>query len=299
MRAFSPSRALGYALVAGAACAWGTWPLFLRAAEAIAPLPAALESTLVMGVSFLVSGPLSLRDRVRARATFTQWLGIGWLGIADALNVILFFAAYKRTSVAIAVLTHYLTPILVALSAPLVLKERIRMRTAVAVAMSFGGLALLLRPWDVERHAGDWAGAALGAGSAFFYASNVLVTKRLAGTFSGSELTFFHGIVAVPFLAALVPQGAWASANPQAMRVIGGGAVLAGALAGLCFVWGLRRIEASHASTLTLLEPLVAVIAAAAMLHEPLGLGAFAGAALILAGAAIVVVGPKAPSPCR
>ena len=36
----------------------------------------------------------------------------------DALNVLTFFAALSHTTVAIAVLTHYLAPILIALAAP-------------------------------------------------------------------------------------------------------------------------------------------------------------------------------------
>ena len=62
-----------------------------------------------------------------------------------------------------------------------------------------------------------------------------------------------------------------------------------GALAGLAFVWGLRRMPAAHASTLTLLEPLVAVVLGAVVFGEALGLRALAGGALILAGALTVM----------
>jgi len=123
------SLAVGYALVAIAASGWGTWPLILRHAEAIAPVDAALESTLVMTILTLVAAPLCLRDRVARRASAREWAGIAWLGVSDALNVLLFFRAYQATSVAIAVLTHYLAPIFVAVAAPYVLRERPGMRT--------------------------------------------------------------------------------------------------------------------------------------------------------------------------
>ena len=118
------SLCVGYTLVALAACSWGTWPLILRAAERIAPMSAAFESSILMFVVACVSGPLVFRDRVRRKATFPEWLGVAWLGVADALNDYFFFAAYQKTSVAIAVLSHYLAPLFVALSAPLVLGER-------------------------------------------------------------------------------------------------------------------------------------------------------------------------------
>ncbi len=285
------SRFIGYALVAAAASSWGTWPLILRHAESVGRLDPALEAVILMAVLTLVAAPFSVVDRVRVRADARAWRLLAWLGVGDAMNVILFFAAYQKTSVAVAVLTHYLTPIFVAVAAPFVLKERTSARTWGAAAVSFAGLVLLLSPWSAPSGT-SWLGAACGAGSAVFYASNVLVNKRLAGTFSASELMFYHGLVATPLLALFVPPGAWAAA-PGAMAIVALGSVGPGALAGLVFTWGLRRIQASHASTLTLLEPLVAMMIAAIVYDERLGSGGFVGAALILVGALAVVTGSK------
>lgn len=256
-------------------------------------MPAALQSAIVMAVLTFVSLPFMLRDRVAAKATPRAWALVGWLGVSDALNVGLFFAAYSRTSVAIAVLTHYLTPIFVALAAPLLLREPTRPRTYAAVAISFAGLVLLLQPWRIGAGLGpgDLVGAACGAGSAVFYASNVVVNKRLAPWFSASELMFFHGLVATPLLLLAVSRTDWVGLDPSAVGVVVGGAVGPGAVAGLLFVWGLRRVPASHASVLTLLEPFVAVLLAAAFLAERLGGVQVAGGVLILAGALIVVFG--------
>jgi drug/metabolite transporter (DMT)-like permease len=252
-------------------------------------MPAALQSAIVMIVMTLVSLPVMLKDRVRARAKLVHWLGVGWLGVADALNIALFFAAYQRTSVAIAVLTHYLTPVFVALVAPFVLRERLQLRTVAAVVLSFAGLLLLLAPWRSGLSAGDFVGAALGAGSAVFYASNVLVNKRLTHVFSGSELTFYHGFVAIPLLLAMVPAGAFAATSSGALVVVTLGALGPGAIGALTFVWGLRRIAASHASILTLLEPFVAVVLAALVMGQRVSALQITGGTFILIGAAIVV----------
>jgi drug/metabolite transporter (DMT)-like permease len=280
-------RAIGFVLVAIAASLWGTWPVILRNA----PMPAALQSAVLMAVLTLASFPVMLRDRLRMKPTLSQWLGVAWLGIGDALNVVLFFAAYQRTTVAIAVLTHYLTPIFVAVAAPFVLGEKARARTFGAVAVAFFGLVLLLEPWRVGLGRSDVIGAALGAGSAVFYASNVLVNKRLVKAFSGSEMMFFHGLVATPLLFALVPTPEYALVSKHAFAIVMLGALGPGALGGLLFVWGLRRIAASHASVLTLLEPFVAVVLAAAVMGERVGIVSFFGGALILAGAVLVVTG--------
>jgi drug/metabolite transporter (DMT)-like permease len=276
---------VGYVLVAGAAIGWGMWPLILRHAV----MPAALQSAILLIVMTLGSVPVMIKDRVRAKARPVHWLGVAWLGVADALNVALFFAAYQRTTVAIAVLTHYLTPVLVALAAPRLLGERPQARTFGAVAISFAGLALLLQPWSKQLSSSDLVGAALGAGSAVFYASNVFVNKRLAHVFSASELMFFHGLVAVPFLWAMVPSGALGAATASSVMTVVLGSLGPGVLCGLMFVWGLRRIAASHASILTLLEPFVAVLVAVLFLGQELGPGRMFGGLLILTGAVVVL----------
>lgn len=291
-------RALPYVVVALAACCWGTWALVLRRAEAIAPMSTALESCIVMGVLTGVAGLTSLRDRVPTRST---WRARGWvafLGVADAFNVLLLFAAYK-IAIAVSVLAHYLAPIFVAIAAPLVLRERLTWRTAAAIGVSFVGLAIMLAPVSTAGGApvaaAVWSSAALGAGSAVFYASNVIVTKFVTVEFSTSETMFWHGLVATPLLAAFVSRGAWAALDVHAVTFLAIASIGPGALAGLGFVWALRRMPAAHASTLTLLEPFVAVILGALVFGETLDARAVLGGALILGGVVTVMRPERVP----
>lgn len=281
--------AIGYALVAGAACTWGLWPLVLKYAEWIGTISADMESFLALAVLTIGSAPFVLRDRVPVRATARGWAGIAWMGVSDALNVVLFFRAYQMTSVAIAVLTHYLAPIFIALLAPVILREERDRRTFVCVVVSLVGLVLLLEPWRGAHRSTDLLGALAGAGSAVFYASNVLVNKRLMHEFSGSEMSFYHGLVASPLVLLLVPWSAWSTVDLHAVAVVVSGAVVCSVGASLAFVWGLRRIRASHASTLTLLEPLVAVVVGALAFGQRLSFIAIVGGGLIACGAAAIV----------
>ncbi len=285
-------RVLPYAAVACAAASWGTWSIFLRHAEAMGPMPAALESAVAMGVQTLVSGVTSLRDRVAVPAPWRARAWVAFMGVADAMNVMLFFAAYKLT-IGVAILAHYLTPVFVALAAPLLLRERLGRGAIAAVAMSFAGLAVVLAP-SVEGASAPVAmrSAALAAGSAVFYATNTLVTKFVASHYSSSETIFLHGLVATPLLAALVPAAAWSATSGHAIAYLAVASLGPGAAAGLAFVWGLRRLPAAHASTLTLLEPLVAVMVGVGVFGEPLRWHTIAGALLVLAGAARVMTRP-------
>jgi drug/metabolite transporter (DMT)-like permease len=270
---------------------WGTWGLVVRRVDAIRPVPPALQSAVLFGIIAIVSWFTSWRDRVRKPASWRARAWVAWFGVSDALNVSLFFAAYKIT-IAPAVLAHYLTPILVAVAAPLLLRERMTARTGLAIGASFSGLAVMLAPTGHGDSTALWTSAALGAGSAVFYASNVLVNKVVADSFSTSEATFYHALVAIPLLCAAVPQGAWAASDARALGLFALASIGPGALAGLAFVWGLRRMPAAHASTLTLLEPLVAITLGTWVMGERLGVRGVMGAALILAGAAVVATTP-------
>jgi drug/metabolite transporter (DMT)-like permease len=253
---------------------------------------AALESTVVMATMTLVSALTMLLDRTTQPATWKARGWVAWLGVSDAMNVLLYFAAV-RLVITVAVLVHYLTPVLVAIVAPFVLREKLTRRTAMAVITSVGGLAVMLAPASgpADRAAAWWA-AAFAAGSAVFYASNVIVNKLIASAFSPSEAMFWHGVVATPLLASMVPREAWATLDARAVAFLALVAVGPGAFAGLAYVWGLRRMPAAHASTLTLVEPVVAVSIGAAMYGEPFGPRTLIGGVLILGASFAVMRAP-------
>lgn len=280
-------RGRGYALVAGAAASWGTWSLFFRRAERAQPISAALEATIILAVTALAMLPGALRDRPAAKRPARAWALLAALGVTDALNTLLFFAAMQRTSIAIAVLSHYLAPVLVAALAPLVLREPARRATFGFLAVAIAGLALLLEPWRAST-AGALAGAGLGLASAVFYAGNILLQKRLVAAFSAREVLSYHAVLSAALLALFVPRGGFALGATAATLLVAGGLSL-GAVSCFAFLRGLAEIPASHASVLTLLEPLVAVIVAVLAWGEVPGPAALAGAALILAAAYGVV----------
>jgi len=290
------SRAFPYAVVSLAACTWGTWALVLRSVEARWSMSPATEATMTMAVITIVSGLAMVGDRTHQHAPWSARAWVVCSGFADALNVLLFFEAYRRT-IAVSVLTHYLMPVFVAAAAPFVLREKLTARAALAIALSLAGLGAMVGP-SITAASGHLVlvSALLGAGSAVFYATNVIANKFVAGSFSTNETLFWHGLVATPYLAAFVPPGAWASLAPRGVVVFGALAVFPGALAGMAFLWGLRRVPAAHASTLALLEPLVATLLGTIFLGERAGLGAFVGGPLILSGA-VLVLGQPAVAP--
>ena len=262
------------AAVAGAAASWGLWSLFSRPAE----LPSATATTIVFVVMALTMLPAALRSPPVAWDRRAIALLVG-NSLLDAGNILCFFAAMERTTVAIAVLTHYLAPVIIAVAAPYV--DRRRTPGAIPAALvAIVGLTLVLEPWRSNH--GALVGGALGAASAFGYAGNVFVVRRLSASIGAPRAISYHSIggalITLPF--ALAAGGAPTTGGVAWLAI---GAITIGALSGLAFVWGVRGLASATAAMLTYLEPLVAVVIGALVWHEPMGRFAALGAALVLA----------------
>ena len=266
-------------MVVLAASTWGTWSLFIR--------PTAVDSSLFGAIVFVVMGLVPLPLALRAKGTWDRKT-VGLLlahGAFDALNVLAFFAAISHTKLAIAVLTHYLAPILIALGAPYFDRNGTR-GTAPAALVALAGLVIVLEPWAAPAD-GALVGAALGAASAVCYAGNVFALRPLLARIGPAAALSYHSLIAAAILAPLaLPHVAAISGHD--LRFAVAGAVLPGVVAGFLFNAGLGRIGSARAAILTFAEPLVTVTIGALVWGEDLQPTAAIGGALVL-GAGIHV----------
>jgi drug/metabolite transporter, DME family len=280
----SDSTTAGTFMVLLAAASWGTWSAFLR--------PTNLPATVTGPIVFLVMSVATLPWCFRAAPVQWQRRTVLLLlahGLFDALNVLAYFSAIERTSAAVAVLTHYLAPCIIALLTPLIDKQKSPgARTATVAALI--GLLLVLAPWQSAgpgQPAPLCMGAVFGALSAFCYAGNVFVVRRLATEIGTARAISYHSLIAA---ALLIPFGArqiGMVTTDSLLRLLIA-ALTIGAGSGALFVSGLRRIDSGRAAVLTYAEPLVAVAIGAIWYREPFGALAFAGS-VIIAGAGIYI----------
>ena len=269
-------------LVIIAATSWGCWSLFLRP-SGIPPSLAAPAVLVLMGLTLL---PLRRFDRVTPRWDRETIVLLLAFAAFDALNISTYFAAMDVTTLGVAVLSHYLAPLIVAVAAPMLDGERVRGARWAALVATLG-LALVLEPWR-GAEAGRLPGALLGALSAFGYAGNVFVAARLVPRIGAARAVGYHAFLSAAILLPLVPAAAWATTAPTARGVlllVAGGVTL-GAISGWMFSRGLAVIGPTLASTLAFLEPLGAVVVGWLAWDERLSIVAAAGALLILGSGA-------------
>jgi drug/metabolite transporter (DMT)-like permease len=249
-------------------------------------------------IALLVCGtlttPVALFLGRHRRRPLRAYLLVVALGASNAANCWLYFRALGEGAIAPAVLSHYLAPILVAALAPRLLGEPRHPRTPLALLAALGGTALLLftGPSSAASAAAVRTGLVFGGASAIFYAINVLLSKRLARDFSDLELTAFHTLAAGLLLLPLT-----GASGPYLHPVVG--ALISTLAAGLLYYAGLRRLPAERAGVLSYLEPVMAICVGWLVFSERPGLGALAGAALVLGGGLAVVMQPTDPPPAE
>ncbi len=277
---------LGALMVTGAAASWGTWSLFLRPSG----LPGSFSTPLIFLLMGLFALPIALRSPAAPfgrRAHRLLWAN----ALADALNVLTFFSAMEHTTVAIAVLTHYAAPVLVAVAAPWIDRERNPAALA-AAALALAGLTLVLEPWRGGGALG--LGAALGLISAVCYAANVFIVRRLAAEIGVARAISYHSLLAAVLLAPLVALGPLGAPSLAGLALITTAAFTIGATSGMIYVAGLARIGSARAGVLTFAEPLVAVAVGILVWNEPASPTMLVGGALVIGAGVWVVRGANA-----
>ena len=272
--------------LAALTASWGFIAVLVAAvdlgAEALVFWRLALAAaTLAVGALLVRPRLLSPRGRLPALVLLGAVQGAHWL---------LFFEAVKHGSVALAVLTFYAAPLLLAVVAPLVLPERWNAVVLVAATVGAVGIGLIALGGG-DGSSSPWAVAA-GLGSAVTYAALVVLSKRLLLVATAPVTIAFWDclvgalVVAPALLVAdrIVPAEAseWAA-------VLALGVLLTGAST-LVYATLLRHVTAQAAGVLTFLEPVAGVLLAWALVSERPGTATLAGGALVLAGGLAVVV---------
>ena len=207
------------------------------------------------------------------------------LGPLSLMNTFSFFYAYRNTTIANAILTHYTAPLFVAFLAPLLVRERLTGRILLSVAVATLGLWVLLG-LSPGRFAGmltagdrETLGTLAGLFSGFVYALLVIVSRIFARSAHPLVMTFFQNIVIV-FL--LLPFAGILKVPPPPLWTVAIMGIVHSTIAPVLYFRGLKEVTANRAALLGYLEPVCAIVLGALFLGEGLHYKSALGGALIL-----------------
>lgn len=285
-------RALGILAVIAAAALWGS----TGTVQALLPEG---KQPLVVAALRLGFGAAALIALAALRAESRRALhrlpvgGVVFAGFAIAVYNLLFFWAVIETGVGVGTaIAIGSAPLWVTAYEVLVRRQFPGPLRAFGQALSICGAALLVL--SGAGGSSSLFGLGLAALSGAAYAAYSLATSRISQSAPSATVaaaTFAVAGVAVLPVFLIVPLG-WLAA-PGVWPALAFLGVIATGLAYALYTWGLGRVAASTAVTLALTEPLTAWVLATLVVGEALTLTKLAGAALLIAGLAVVTVCPR------
>lgn len=200
------------------------------------------------------------------------------LGVFSLLNTFTYFYAFKNTTIANAVLTHYTAPVIVAFLAPLLLREIITKRIIVVIIIASTGLWIMLDGFSFNSGSGgQMAGIMAGIFSGLAYAIIIIFLRMYSKNFNPLVLVFFSNITIAVLLAPFIHE---ISLNALWSFLLMG--IVHSTIAPILYFQGLKYVTANRAAVLGYLEPVCAIIFSMIFLQETPGINSIIGGILII-----------------
>ena len=262
---------------------FGTVGIFVRfipmASAGIAFCRGVLGCIFLLALMALTGKKLNLEDMKRN----------GWIlaisGAAIGINWILLFESYRYTTVAIATICYYLAPAFVTLASPLV-GEKLTVKKLVCIGVALVGMVFVSGVLQGNQES-SFLGVVLGVGAAVFYASVILLNKKLSPIGAYDKTLCQLGaasVVVAPYilLTGGIYFGDMAPVSWIMLAVLG---VVHTGFAYALYFGAIRDVNAQTAAILSYLDPVLSILLSALILRERLDIFSLIGAMLILGSA--------------
>jgi probable blue pigment (indigoidine) exporter len=245
----------------------------------------------IVGAAALAAIALARRQRLdvptgmRLRLVLVSWLTIGsWVAFMGL--ALLWLSASEAAVIGISI------PVWVAFLAWPILGERLSAVRAVSLLVALAGIVVLIGGNGLDASVEKLPGLLCALAGAVCVALGTVLTKHFPLKMPPLSLAAWQiaiGCVPIAIVGLIVEQP-----HVSALSVTGWASMVYMTLIQFCLCYvcwfaALERLPAATASIGTLLVPVVGVLAAAAMLHEPLGVREVMALAVTLGGVAVAL----------
>ena len=284
-----PLSPLGLAFLVVASTGWGlNFPIMKFLLTEWPPLSSrglcGVVGAVALGLIALVRGQtLRVPDGMWLRLALVSTLSIGgW--VASMGLALIWLRASEAAVLGITI------PVWVALVAWPVLGERVSLPRALALAVALAGIAALIGGGGIDASLGKLPGILFALAGAICVGLGTVLTKSFKLAMPPLSLAAWQlaiGCVPIAIIGVLIEQPQLAALSQFGWASMIYMTLIQFCLCYVCWFAALERLPAATASIGTLLVPVVGVLAAAAMLREPLSTSDIA--ALVVTFAAVAV----------
>jgi drug/metabolite transporter (DMT)-like permease len=251
-------------------------PLSSRGLSGIAGALALALIAVLQRQSLAVPRRMRLRLVLVSLLTISSW--VAFMGLA-----LVWLDAREAAVLAISV------PVWVALLAWPILGERLSAVRAIALLVALGGIFILIGGNSIDAGIGKLPGLSMALIGAICVGLGTVLTKHFPLEMAPLPLAAWQigiGCVPVAIVGLVAEQPAPAALSPVGWASMLYLTMIQFCLCYVCWFTALELLPAATASIGTLLVPVVGVLSAAAMLHEPFGLREVIALAVALGGVA-------------
>ncbi len=262
---------------------FGTIGVFVR----YIPLPSSILALVrgLIGVLFLLLFMVVTRNKISGKSIRENLFILILSGAAIGINWILLFEAYHYTTVATATLCYYLVPVIVILVSPLILHERLTVKKLLCVVIALMGMVFVSGVLETGISSiMELKGILYGIGAATFYASVILLNKKLRNISAYDRTALQLGVAVVVLLPyTLLTQSIQISmlSFRVIVLVLIVGTIHTG-LAYALYFGSMKDLKAQTVAIFGYIDPVVAILLSAIILQEGLGITGIIGAVMIL-----------------
>lgn len=286
----------GYLLVVAAAVLWGSMGILAKLAYAYGISPSTLIALRLTISSLTVLVPAALLNRNFFRVQRVHVLQFVLFGVfAVALQRIAYFYAVDLTTATMAAILFYTYPIFVTIYGHKSKGERISSLTIVAIPLTFSGVALVVKVYEISWINTNLLGIMAGLASSILFVQYFVQAKEFRKHYTNWTLMIYGDTVGALALTpvTLTSLNEMTSYPFELWLIILAIAWLPSLLAYLLYSYAIKHVEYSKGSILGVLEPLSAAILSAAILGERLAIPQIIGMIMALVGVTLPFYKPK------
>ena len=264
---------------------FGTIGIFVRHI----PLPSSMIALVrgFVGAFFVLLFVYLKKSKLDKAAIKKNFVMLALSGAFIGINWILLFESYHYTTVATATLCYYMQPIFVILASPFLLKEKLTVKKVACVVVALIGMVFVSGVLQTGIPAlSEAKGILYGLGAACFYASVVLMNKKITeiNAYDKTIMQLGMGAIVLSPYVMLTQDfcSAAASMTPSLWALLLFVGLVHTGVAYALYFDSMKELKAQTLAIFSYIDPIVAIILSALLLKENMGLYGVIGAVLVL-----------------